>query len=188
MVTATPLCPMIGPHLAYLSPIMKATLKAIVASDGWIHRSPALHPTTGHRSLWSLSPDGPPLRVSTPMQSGEVLITSGTIKALLLREMIETPAQVDGPPFQITPSGKTAALDTKPAKAPLQPEAFTPDAPIAALNLSTRASNCLRRANIHTVSELIAVPATRLAKIRNLGSNTLAELRSRLAEINHELP
>jgi DNA-directed RNA polymerase subunit alpha len=50
------------------------------------------------------------------------------------------------------------------------------------LQLSPRTLNCLRRARVNTVGEVLAVPDEELLAIRNFGEKSLAELRERLAE------
>lgn len=45
-------------------------------------------------------------------------------------------------------------------------------------DLSTRLRNCLKRANIQTLNELLDMNCSQILRIRNLGRNTLAELHS----------
>ena len=54
------------------------------------------------------------------------------------------------------------------------------DAPIMALDLRVRASNCLREYNITKVSQLIGVPFDEFKKIRNLGIGTINEIIEKL--------
>ena len=54
---------------------------------------------------------------------------------------------------------------------------------IEELELSVRSSNCLRRANINTVDELIQKSEEDMMKVRNLGKKSLNEIKHKLAEI-----
>lgn len=51
------------------------------------------------------------------------------------------------------------------------------------LPLSARSSNCLRRAGIHTVGQLLDYPADKWLDIRNLGQKSADELTSLAARI-----
>lgn len=61
-------------------------------------------------------------------------------------------------------------------------EPFEDAAPIEQLNLSVRAYNGLRRANVRTVGQLRAMPNEELLQIRNFGQKCAAEVRERLGE------
>ena len=54
--------------------------------------------------------------------------------------------------------------------------------PIEELDFSVRAYNCLKRAGIHSVGELLAMTEAQLMKLRNFGNNSLAEVKSKLEE------
>ena len=56
------------------------------------------------------------------------------------------------------------------------------DLPIEELDLSVRSYNCLKRAGINAVEELIKKTEEDMMKIRNLGKKSLAEVKSNLAE------
>lgn len=49
---------------------------------------------------------------------------------------------------------------------------------IEKLSLSVRSTNCLRRADIHTIGALIDFPADELINIRNMGAKSVEEIRS----------
>ena len=51
------------------------------------------------------------------------------------------------------------------------------------LNLSLRASNCLKNANIHTIGELTKKTEDDLAKTRNFGKISLMEIKTKLHEL-----
>jgi DNA-directed RNA polymerase alpha subunit len=48
--------------------------------------------------------------------------------------------------------------------------------PIAKLNLSTRAKNCLRRGGIETIEELLKLERHRFLNMRNMGEKTASEI------------
>ena len=58
---------------------------------------------------------------------------------------------------------------------------------IEELELSVRSSNCLRRADINTVEQLIAINEDDMAKVRNLGKKSLNEIKKRLSEMGLSL-
>lgn len=55
------------------------------------------------------------------------------------------------------------------------------------LDLSVRSFNCLKRANINTVDELIQRTESDMMKVRNLGKKSLEEVTSKLAELGLSL-
>ena len=56
--------------------------------------------------------------------------------------------------------------------------------PIEALELSVRSYNCLKRANIHTIGDLIAKSEDEMMKVRNLGKKSLKEVKQKLSNLN----
>jgi DNA-directed RNA polymerase subunit alpha len=58
-----------------------------------------------------------------------------------------------------------------------------PDMPIEELELSVRASNGLKRANINTVGDLVDRTREEMGKIRNLGQKSLDEIENKLREL-----
>ena len=59
--------------------------------------------------------------------------------------------------------------------------------PIAELNLSVRAGNCLESENILTVRELVGRSEDQLLEVRNFGETTLTEVREKLNELGLHL-
>lgn len=57
------------------------------------------------------------------------------------------------------------------------------DMPIEDLDLSVRSYNCLKRANIQTVQELINRTEDDMNKIRNLGKKSLKEIKEKVIEL-----
>jgi len=55
--------------------------------------------------------------------------------------------------------------------------------PIEELELSMRAFNCLKRAGINTVGELIQKTEQEISKVRNMGKKSLEEVKNKLAEL-----
>ncbi|NLI61324.1 MAG: DNA-directed RNA polymerase subunit alpha [Clostridiales bacterium] len=58
---------------------------------------------------------------------------------------------------------------------------------IEELDLSVRSYNCLKRAGINTVDELIQRTPEDMMKVRNLGKKSLEEVENKLAELNLSL-
>jgi DNA-directed RNA polymerase subunit alpha len=52
------------------------------------------------------------------------------------------------------------------------------------LELSARSSNCLKKANINTVAELVDKPLEDLLKIKNFGKKSAEEINTKLAQYN----
>ncbi|HHW18359.1 MAG TPA: DNA-directed RNA polymerase subunit alpha [Firmicutes bacterium] len=55
--------------------------------------------------------------------------------------------------------------------------------PIEELELSMRSFNCLKRAGINTVGELIQKTEEEISKVRNMGKKSLEEVKNKLAEL-----
>ena len=59
----------------------------------------------------------------------------------------------------------------------------TLETPIEEIEFSVRAYNCLKRANINTMQDLIDMSENEVAKIRNLGKKSLKEVLDKVAEM-----
>ena len=59
--------------------------------------------------------------------------------------------------------------------------------PLADLNLSVRASNCLESENIMTVRDLVTKTEDQLLEVRNFGETTLAEVQQKLRDLGMHL-
>lgn len=57
---------------------------------------------------------------------------------------------------------------------------------VGRLPLSTRASNCLRRANIHTVGQMLDYPPDAWLDIRNMGKKSVQEIMDLIARIQND--
>ena len=64
----------------------------------------------------------------------------------------------------------------------ISPEIF--QMPLEKLQLSPRTANCLKRAHINRVGEVVDMSDEDLLKIRNFGERSLQELKEKLAELN----
>src|SRR4051794_24044631 len=62
------------------------------------------------------------------------------------------------------------------------------DRPLEELNLSMRTANALKRANINTVSQVLALSDSDLLSLRNFGQKSLDELRAALEEHGYSMP
>jgi DNA-directed RNA polymerase subunit alpha len=62
-----------------------------------------------------------------------------------------------------------------------------PDAKIEELDFSVRTYNCLKKANILTVGELLQIEEQDLVNIRNFGKKSLAEVKEKLQQLGHSL-
>ncbi len=67
-------------------------------------------------------------------------------------------------------------------KAPSSAPASEWDIPVETLNLSVRSFNCLKRAGISKVSELLDMSEDEIIKMRNFGKKSLDEIKQVLAE------
>ena len=61
------------------------------------------------------------------------------------------------------------------------------DMTIEELDLSVRSFNCLKRANINTVKDLISKTEEEMMKVRNLGRKSLEEVINKLAMMDLKL-
>lgn len=59
--------------------------------------------------------------------------------------------------------------------------------PIEELDLSVRSYNCLKRANINSVQELVQRSEEEMLKVRNLGKKSLNEVKAKLEDLNLKL-
>ena len=92
--------------------------------------------------------------------SGECEVTAGDIKA-------DGEVEVLNPELHIATLGPAASLNM--------------ELTIEELDLSVRSFNCLKRANINTVEDLISKTEDEMMKVRNLGRKSLEEVINKLA-------
>lgn len=68
-----------------------------------------------------------------------------------------------------------------------EPEVKAPDARIEELDFSVRTYNCLKKANILTIGELVRITEQDLLGIRNFGRKSLTEVKEKLAQLGLSL-
>ena len=83
--------------------------------------------------------------------------------------------------YQFSSLGKEPSEATSPAAGlGISPEIY--NTLVETLNLSARTMNCLKRAGVNRVGEVLSMPKSELLKIRNFGQKSLEELYGKLAE------
>ena len=85
--------------------------------------------------------------------------------------------------FLFTRLDKPQDEETGPELDGVPPEVF--NTLVETLNLSARTLNCLKRAGINRVGEVLLMPKSELLKIRNFGQKSLDELYDKLGEKNY---
>ncbi len=86
---------------------------------------------------------------------------------------------IDAPPATSSSAPVSAAMSEELAEKLARP--------IASLELSVRASNCLESAKIHTVGELIKLTEDDLLKVRSFGKTSLREVKRKLQDLGVSL-
>ena len=107
--------------------------------------------------------------------------TDGTIKA---GDALSHAAQVLVQYCQTISAFNQLTVDADVAKAPdgLAIPADIYDTPIEELDLSTRTYNCLKRADITKVGQVLEMDEKALLSVRNLGQKSMEEIRDKLIE------
>lgn len=85
--------------------------------------------------------------------------------------------------FARSPRGVSAELGTGVTGASAKP----PDARIEELDFSVRTYNCLKKANILTIGDLVQLSEADLLRIRNFGRKSLMEVKEKLESLNLSL-
>ena len=75
-----------------------------------------------------------------------------------------------------------ADTETVSTRVQISPEIF--QMPLDKLQLSPRTANCLKRAHLSKVGEVVDMSDEELLKIRNFGERSLSELKEKLSELN----
>ena len=108
------------------------------------------------------------------------LWTDGTIGPL---EAVQTAAQTLVRHFFIFSNfHPDADTETTTTRVQISPEIF--QMPLDKLQLSPRTANCLKRAHLSKVGEVVDMSDEDLLKIRNFGERSLSELKEKLAGLN----
>ncbi len=89
-----------------------------------------------------------------------------------LGDEIDAPMEIDEP---TTPAVLNDALTAK------------LDQPLASMELSVRASNCLESAKIHTIGDLVRLTESELMKVRSFGKTSLREIKRKLQDMGFTL-
>lgn len=109
-------------------------------------------------------------------KASELLISNlklfQAIEGLVPEEVVEEEEEVDFPP-QVTPVASTT---------PENDEQRILNTTIEDLDLSVRSFNCLKRAGISIVGDLVARSEEDMMKVRNLGRKSLEEVKKKLEE------
>ena len=63
-----------------------------------------------------------------------------------------------------------------------------PDARIEELDFSVRTYNCLKKANVLTIGDLVKYPESELMQIRNFGKKSLTEVKEKLSSLGLTIP
>jgi DNA-directed RNA polymerase subunit alpha len=79
------------------------------------------------------------------------------------------------------------ALDDFVSAAPAQRGSSAPDVRIEELDFSVRTYNCLKKANIQTVADLVQTSEEELMNIRNFGRKSLVEVQEKLSQFGYTL-
>ncbi|HEU4751762.1 MAG TPA: DNA-directed RNA polymerase subunit alpha, partial [Armatimonadota bacterium] len=89
--------------------------------------------------------------------------------------------------FDVSSERVTRVLEEQfaPAARPAGPGA--PDVRIEELDFSVRTYNCLKKANIQTVADLVRTSEEELMNIRNFGRKSLVEVQDKLAQLGYGL-
>ena len=108
------------------------------------------------------------------------LWTDGTIGPL---EAVQTAAETLVRHFFIFSNfHPDADTETTTTRVQISPEIF--QMPLDKLQLSPRTANCLKRAHLSKVGEVVDMSDEDLLKIRNFGERSLSELKDKLADLN----
>lgn len=75
------------------------------------------------------------------------------------------------------------SINEQPAEDKTLPPDRNLSKPIDELELSVRSTNCLKRAGLHSVADLVEKTEDEMKKFRNLGSKSLEEIKQKMAEL-----
>ena len=106
-----------------------------------------------------------------------------TDKTITAKDAVSMAAKILCEMFQqfIDLSDAGIGLNTIVEKAPADPSSKVLEMTIEELDLSVRSFNCLKRANINTVQDLISKTQDDMIKVRNLGRKSLEEVEHKLS-------
>ena len=125
-------------------------------------------------------------RVGNQTDFDKLTIEVWTNKTITAKEALSYGARILRDHFKVfTDLSETDEISTMPTVIQ-QPEP-EPDTKlnmtIEELDLSVRSFNCLKRANINTVEDLVSKTEDEMIKVRNLGRKSLEEVKQKLAQL-----
>ncbi len=90
--------------------------------------------------------------------------------------------------FDVSSDRVARPIDEFASQGPLRPSGpAAPDVRIEELDFSVRTYNCLKKANIQTVADLVKASEEELMNIRNFGRKSLVEVQEKLAQFGYTL-
>ena len=127
-------------------------------------------------------------RVGNQTDFDKLTIEVWTDKTITARNALSLGAKILVDHFTIFTdlSDTVGGTSTVVEKAPEQKDKLL-DMTIEELDLSVRSFNCLKRANINTVEDLISKTQDEMIKVRNLGRKSLEEVEHKLAQLGLSL-
>ena len=127
-------------------------------------------------------------RVGNQTDFDKLTIEVWTDKTITARNALSLGAKILVDHFTIFTdlSETVGGTSTVVEKAPEQKDKLL-DMTIEELDLSVRSFNCLKRANINTVEDLINKTQDEMIKVRNLGRKSLEEVEHKLAQLGLSL-
>jgi DNA-directed RNA polymerase subunit alpha len=120
-------------------------------------------------------------RVGQAMDYDKLLLEVWTNGSLTPEEAVGIAAKVLVDQLSIFVELKDRPLIMQDEEPEVEDDARYDDMTIEELDLSVRAFNCLKRAEINTVGELINKTPEEMMKVRNLGKKSLEEVDEKLA-------
>lgn len=122
-------------------------------------------------------------RVGQAMDYDKLLLEVWTNGSLTPEEAVGIAAKVLVDQLSIFVELKDRPLIMQDEEPEVEDDARYDDMTIEELDLSVRAFNCLKRAEINTVGELINKTPEEMMKVRNLGKKSLEEVDNKLSEL-----
>ena len=127
-------------------------------------------------------------RVGNQTDFDKLTIEVWTDKTITARNALSLAAKILVDHFTIfTDLSETVSGTSTVVEKPEQPKDKVLDMTIEELDLSVRSFNCLKRANINTVADLVSKTQDEMIKVRNLGRKSLGEVEHKLAQLGLSL-
>ena len=127
-------------------------------------------------------------RVGNQTDFDKLTIEVWTDKTITARNALSLAAKILVDHFTIfTDLSETVSGTSTVVEKPEQPKDKVLDMTIEELDLSVRSFNCLKRANINTVADLVSKTQDEMIKVRNLGRKSLEEVEHKLAQMGLSL-